>query len=403
MIFRSQPRQGIRGNSTGGTYTSPTNLTETLFNDASVIRTVTYRFTPRIAPADGGTDCMGPEQVVTISVFPRVHYEKVLSDYNGYNISCYGKSNGYIHITPQEDLGPYTYLWTGPEGFSATSKDIDGLIAGGYTLAITDANNCSVTETFELTQPAELSVSLLPSVSMDGAYNINCAGASTGSIAASGLNGVGKVEYMWIDGAVGSTRNNLSAGNYKVRIQDSNNCLAEESVTLTEPEAIMLSFDIVNTFCPDSPDGSVDVHATGGVNGVDYTYIWSNNSNEKKIKDVKPGHYRVIVTDQNLCSVKDSATVRTISELCLIIPDAFSPNGDLTNDTWVIGNIDLYPQAEITIYNRWGQMLWQSARGYPEAWDGRSKGIPMPIDGYHYVIDLHNGYKLIAGDVTLVR
>jgi hypothetical protein len=48
-------------------------------------------------------------------------------------------------------------------------------------------------------------------------------------------------------------------------------------------------------------------------------------------------------------------------------------------------------------------MLWQSARGYPEAWDGRSKGINMPIDGYHYVIDLHNGYKLIAGDVTLVR
>jgi gliding motility-associated-like protein/uncharacterized repeat protein (TIGR01451 family) len=394
---------GISGNTTNGTYTEPTNLTETLFNDDTVIRSVVYTFTPRITPPDGDSDCIGPEQAVTISVYPRVRYEKAISNYNGYNISCYGKANGYIRITPSENLGPYRYLWIGPGGFTQSTEDIDGLIAGQYTLSITDANNCTVTESFVLTQPDQISVTTVTSVCMDGAYNINCAGASTGSVAATAVNGVGKVEYMWIDGAVGSNRINLSAGNYKVKIRDSNNCLAEESVTLTEPEAIMLNFDIIDTYCPDSQEGAVSVNATGGVNGVDYTYIWSTNSNEKHIKDVKPGHYSVIVTDKNLCSVKDSARVKNLHEICLIIPDAFSPNGDLTNDTWVIGNIEFYPQAEITIYNRWGQMLWQSARGYPEAWDGRSKGINMPIDGYHYVIDLHNGYKLIVGDVTLVR
>jgi gliding motility-associated-like protein len=246
-------------------------------------------------------------------------------------------------------------------------------------------------------------VNLTPSISMDGAFNINCAGASTGSIAASAVNNIGPVSYVWVDGAVGSDRTSLSAGSYKVIITDSNNCTAESALTLIDPDPIELSFDVVNTFCPDSKDGAVTVNATGGVNGYDYTYLWETNSSDKQITGVGPGRYNIIVTDLNLCSVKGSAGVRSLHELCLIIPDAFSPNDDLVNDTWVIGGIELYPNAIITIYNRWGQMLWQSAAGYPEAWDGRSEGINMPVDGYHYVIDLHNGYDPIIGDVTLVR
>ena len=395
---------GISGNTASGTYTSPTNLTETLINDGTEIQKVTYQFTPRIVQGDGGSDCVGPEQTVMIWVRPRIRYEKAVSDYNGYNVSCYGKSNGFIKINPSDKLAHYTYRWSGPNGFDPETKDISGLIAGQYTLSITDVNNCTTSETFVLNQPKKLSMTVRPSVSTDGLYNINCAGANTGSIAVGARNNVGQVDYLWIDGAIGSTRTNLSSGNYKVIITDSNNCQADSSLTLTEPEEIKLSFEVKDTYCPDSPDGSVIVNATGGVNGVDYTFIWSNNSNQKEIKDVKPGRYSVIVTDKNLCSVKDSARVKNQHEICLIIPDAFSPNGDLINDTWIIGNIEFYPQAEITIYNRWGQLIWQSERGYyGHPWDGRSKGIPMPIDGYHYVIDLHNGYKVIVGDVTLVR
>jgi len=132
-------------------------------------------------------------------------------------------------------------------------------------------------------------------------------------------------------------------------------------------------------------------------------YTWSTNSTEKQITDLRPGNYSVRVTDLNLCTVNDSATVRYLWDLCLVIPDAFSPNGDLINDTWIIGGIEYYPNAIVTIYNRWGQMLWESEPGYIHPWDGRSEGVNMPVDGYHYVLDLHNGYKLIIGDVTLVR
>ncbi len=87
----------------------------------------------------------------------------------------------------------------------------------------------------------------------------------------------------------------------------------------------------------------------------------------------------------------------------LTIPEAFSPNGDLINDVWNIGNIEAYPNVVITIYNRWGQSVWRSENGYAHPWDGKSKGTDLPIDSYHYVIDLHNGSKPIVGEITIVR
>ena len=87
----------------------------------------------------------------------------------------------------------------------------------------------------------------------------------------------------------------------------------------------------------------------------------------------------------------------------LTIPEAFSPNSDLINDVWNIGNIKAYPKAEISIYNRWGQSVWRSEQGYPQPWDGKSNGVNLPVDSYHYVIDLHNGSKQIVGVITIVK
>jgi gliding motility-associated-like protein len=58
---------------------------------------------------------------------------------------------------------------------------------------------------------------------------------------------------------------------------------------------------------------------------------------------------------------------------------------------------------EVKIFNRWGQSVWRSEKGYPRPWDGTSNGSALPIDSYHYIIDLHNGSKPIIGNVTIVR
>ena len=87
----------------------------------------------------------------------------------------------------------------------------------------------------------------------------------------------------------------------------------------------------------------------------------------------------------------------------LIIHEAFSPNDDLINDFWNIGNSELYPKMEVIIYNRWGQVVWKSGKGYPDPWDGKSYGAELPTDSYHYVIDLHDETKPLIGSVTIVR
>jgi gliding motility-associated-like protein len=396
------PDPEIGGNTADGTYTSATDLTETLINTGRERHKVVYRFIPRITPDDGGPDCIGPEQIVTIWVHPRVQYTKIISDYNGFNISCYGKSNGFIKINPNPDLAPYTFRWTGPLGFTASTQDISGLIAGQYVLSITDVNNCTVTETFDLTEPARFSMTIAPSVSTDGNYNISCCGAQTGFVNLTAVNNVGPVDYLWIDGYLGSRRTNMSAGTYKIILTDSNNCHADSTVTLTEPDPIEIAFDKIDPFCPEARDGEISITVTGGVGG-NYIYRWTDNSTERTLSNIPEGWYKVDVTDMNICTVTDSAKLTGMNKICLIIPDAFSPNRDMVNDVWNIENIELYPKVEITIYNRWGQTLWQSTPGYPVPWNGRSRGEDLPIDTYHYFIDLKNGAKPFVGDVTIVR
>jgi gliding motility-associated-like protein len=339
----------------------------------------------------------------TISLPPPLEYTKTLSDYNGYNISCNGLANGSIQVEPTSGLAPFTYSWTGPDGFVATSKNISNLKAGDYHLLITDSNFCTETETINLTEPGVLDISFTLSSSIAGGYNINCSGESTGTISVEPVNQVKTVDYLWADGVFGKTRNNLPAGDYHVIIIDANNCQASSSVTLTEPDSIKLNFDITQPLCPDMPDGEIRLTVTGGVIGTDYYYHWSDNSSGRNISNILKGLYKVTVEDLNGCSVTDSVNIEPLHETCLVIPNAISPNDDLINDVWNIGMTDLYPEMEVKIFNRWGELIWKSEKGYPSPWNGTSHGARLPIDSYHYIIDLHNGEKPLIGTITRVK
>ena len=99
-----------------------------------------------------------------------------------------------------------------------------------YILTITDNNFCTATDTSDLTEPAVLGMTVSLSTSTDGGFNINCAGAYTGSIEIDPLNAAGTVDYLWSDGIFGKIRTGLAAGDYRVIISDGNNCHADSTI-----------------------------------------------------------------------------------------------------------------------------------------------------------------------------
>jgi len=341
---------------------------------------------------------------VDVNPPPQVTFIPTLSNYNGFNISCYGKSDGFINIDGVTGDPPYIFSWTGPDGFTSASPNISGLAAGTYQLLITDKNFCTASGSYTLTDPGRLDMTIATSSSYFGGFNINCRDSLSGSIEINPVNAAGGVTYLWSDGLVGKTRTKLGAGTYQVIVLDQNNCHADTTVTLTEPDSIKIEFEVVQAFCPDSPDGQITTTVTGGVITSDYLYKWDpGNMTTPNLSDILKDHYVLTVTDANLCIERDSVDMKPENETCLIIPNAISPNDDNINDIWNIGMIHLYPQLEIRVYNSWGQMVWRSAKGYPDPWDGRSNGVKLPIDSYHYTIDLHNGSKPIIGTITIVR
>jgi gliding motility-associated-like protein len=113
--------------------------------------------------------------------------------------------------------------------------------------------------------------------------------------------------------------------------------------------------------------------------------------------------YYLTATD-GTCSQTDEMTIFVNPQL--LIPNLFSPNGDSNNDTWEITNITSFPDAEVSVYDRWGQLVF-TAVGYnfTKAWDGTRKGKPLPEGVYFYNLNLNTNKadEVRTGYVTLVR
>ena len=83
--------------------------------------------------------------------------------------------------------------------------------------------------------------------------------------------------------------------------------------------------------------------------------------------------------------------------------EIITPNNDGKNDVWRIINADLYPNAVLQIFNRWGRRVYETKDVFGEPWDGKSNGKPLPTDSYHYILDLKDGTKPRTGVITLIR
>jgi gliding motility-associated-like protein len=154
--------------------------------------------------------------------------------------------------------------------------------------------------------------------------------------------------------------------------------------------------------CPDSNDGSIILTIIGGTGPV--TVLWSDGFAGKNRSGLPPGTYNAVLTDQNNCGETIAVNVEfTFTFGCLVIPQVITPNNDGFNDEWRIRNIELYPNAEVRIFNRWGKMIFSTKNLSDNPWNGTIGGKPAPTDSYHYILYLNDGSGARSGVISVIR
>jgi len=131
-------------------------------------------------------------------------------------------------------------------------------------------------------------------------------------------------------------------------------------------------------------DGSITVTPDGGT--APYSFAWSTGADEASVNGLAAGTYTVTITDANGCSITLSFTLD--QPMDVVMPTGFTPNGDGSNDSYVVQGLEAYPDNRIIIYNRWGNVVYDRVR-YTNDWSGENQqGEPLPNGTYFVVLTL---------------
>jgi gliding motility-associated-like protein len=275
-------------------------------NGTSVSNIGAGLYTVNTVDANG---CSSVDSITLIQPNVLTSTATVVSNYNGYNVSCYGASDGSVQISAIGGNAPYTYSWSN----GTTSNQNNGIGAGSYSVTVTDTNGCTVQNSVVLNEPTELQISTSVTSNFNG-YPISCTGANDGSALVNSNGGTAPYTILWSNGDTSLTTNNLSAGTYFVTVTDANGCSKSDSVVLTDPIGLSnltlsaSSYNGFNISCHGENDGTISMT---GVNGgtAPLSYYWNTGDSTSSITGLPVGNYTLTVTDVNGCSISDSLTL----------------------------------------------------------------------------------------------
>ena len=291
---------------------------------------------------------------------------QTLSQFNGgFNVTCSSTLDGEIDITVSGGTikvgNPnYDYSWTGPNGFTSTSEDISGLSAGTYKVVVTDRNNCSIEQSFQIIPPPPIVVTASIKDHNSTGFNITCNGEADGEIDISPSGGnrniVGGIQndytYLWeiVSGGVGANlvtnvanQRGLTAGFYKITVTDDNGCTDIQTHEIKEPEVLdftgtMSDYNTFQVSVAGAADGTITINPTSGPdnkfggasdNNKEYTYEWTTLDGSglvagqmNQLKLTK-GTYTLKITDSNGCDESKNFVLREPVELLIDLETSF--------------------------------------------------------------------------------
>ena len=324
------------------------------------------------------TDSCGTSVSDTINL----EYYELNTDIN-YNDSTYSAD---VEVFSSTSEGPFEFVWINIFGDTISfTEDIYSLCEGTYFAVTADlSNDCSVVDT--LLVEYDLPFGIVDVLTTTVYNDINLWGASPYS-------------YLWSNGQV-KQKSDLCPGSHWVEVTDVNNCIVREDFTIDDliitldPASSIIECNIENL------DVNIQATAIGGI--APYSFQWWNGFIGNSINlGLNPGNYSLTVTDANNCIDDTSFKIASLTSEC--IPNVFSPNGDNINDSWSLEDTFLYSDSKVSIYGRFGSLIFESV-GYYEKWNGtNNNGAEVPDGVYFYSIELGNGFDPINGTISILR
>jgi hypothetical protein len=230
------------------------------------------------------------------------------NNYNGYDISCNGYSDGGVDLTVTGSVSGYTYLWDDP--LVQNTATATGLSSGIYSVDITDANGCFTSDSFFLNQPTPLISNY--TVSEINGYGVTCHDGQDGFIDLTVSGSVPVYSYVWNNSETTEDLGNLGAGTYSYTVTDQNGCITTDTIEITEP--ILNIQEYVNDVsCFGGINGAVSVIVSGST--APYYVFWDNNINPNLLPS---GTYVYQIIDSIGCSYIDSLIVSDVDSFVVV-------------------------------------------------------------------------------------
>lgn len=339
--------------------------------------------------------CDGDSPILPVEI-----KEEVIPVLTTENVKCFGDFNGSARIESVNGSSDFEVVWNTFGVGNVSDKQISNLPAGTYSAEIT-YNGCTINQAFSIIQPTELSGTI-------DATDATCFGAANGTAMVSASGGTGAYRYIWSHNANSNSSfvSNVPVGNHSVQIKDENECVLTLNFIVNEPP--LLKIDSISTrkaSCPQLADGQLEAFVSGGT--PPYNYTWTGNSSVQALATgFAKGEYQVVITDANGCTTSGSQIVEE-AEPKIVLPNAFSPNGDNANDTFRPAN-SCPVEYRLTIYSRWGTVIFHTT-DITEGWDGTFEGSPVPEGKYSYfaswVIEANGRVTTdkVRGEFKLIR
>ena len=278
---------------TSATVANSTGATEGLGLSAVSPVTATRRVKPVVT-----TSCSSSACSLTIASFAQT------------NITCNGSTNGTASISTAGGVGTLTYNWTPGNPIGDGTASVTNLSAGSYNCTITDANGCTASQSITITQPTVLAATL------SSQTNVSCFAGTNGAASILVSGGTTAYSFNWTpgnptgDGTANVT--GLTAGTWTCSITDANGCIASQTVTITQPNALVSTISSqTNVSCFAGTNGAASILVSGGTTAYSYNWTPGNPTGDgtANVTGLTAGTWTCSITDANGCIASQTVTI----------------------------------------------------------------------------------------------